>query len=169
MAKRKSSKKSGVKAILDFVVLALAGGMFGFLALPFVKAQASGLGETRELARYNGYQLMDFENNAGVATCVLLMIIFASLLAVFAIVKMLADIGTLKGATLSKVVAFGTVVLALAVLVMTIVLMIVIPTNCKVNGAFGFSGGTTAVWYGLIINACAGLATFVTSVFSIRK
>ncbi len=169
MAKRKSSKKSGVKAILDFVVLALAGGMFGFLALPFVKNQITAGSMTTELARYNGYQLMDFENNAGVATCILLMIIFASLLAVFAIVKLLADMGTLKGATLSKVVAFGTVVLALAVLVMSIVIMIVIPTNCKTGAISVVSGGTLAIWYSLIINTCAGLATFVTSVFSIRK
>lgn len=169
MAKRKSGGKNMLKAVLDFVILALAGSIFGFLALPFAKASISGSGYGAELGSFNGYDLLDFEANAGVATCILLLIIFASALALFALLKFLGDAGLVKSSTFNKVCNLLTVVMALAVLVMTIVVMIVVPANCKTNGAFGISGGTTAVWYSLIINACVGLASFVVSVFSIRK
>lgn len=169
MAKKKTSKKSSAKALLDLVVLVLTGAVFGFLALPFVEAKGTVLGVTT-VAHTSGYGLLDFEANSGVATCILLTIIFASLLAVVALCKLLSDAGIIKNATCAKVCSFACVIMALAVLVMAIVVMIVVPTNCKSYSVGGFaSAGNYAVWYALIINAVVSLAGFVASVFSIRK
>lgn len=169
MAKSKSSK-SNTKALLDFVVLVLAGAIFGFLALPFVGGKIESVIGNSDTATTSGYGLLDFEANSGIATCILLTIIFASLLVCGAILKLLADAGVVKGASLAKVSGLVTVVFALAVLVMAIVVMIVIPSNCESFNIGGLVGAKNfAIWYALIINAVVSLGAFVASVFSIRK
>lgn len=169
MAKKKTSKKNSKTTLLDFIVLVLAGGMFGLLALPFMKAEWK-VGSVTNVAKASGYDLLNFEANSGVAVCILLLVIFASLLAVASLCKLLADAGIVKDSTFVKISSFATVVMALAVFAMTIAIMIVVPTNCDAYSLGGvLSAGSYAVWVSLIANAVVGLGAFVASVFASKK
>lgn len=167
MAKKSSKSMKGF--LFDFLVLVLAGGLLGFLALPFMKYQTTALGSTA-VTNYSGYGLLNFDANAGIATVILLLVIFASLLTLFAIVKMLADLGLFKNKSISKILAYVVVFLAFAALVLTITNMIYIPTQCN-SGSIGsyFSTGTQAAWLGLIISAVDALFAFVASLFTLKK
>ena len=70
MAKK---SKFGSAVIFDLIVLVLAGGIFGLLALPFVKAETTIIGFTGSTT-VSGYDLLNFEANAGIATVILLII-----------------------------------------------------------------------------------------------
>lgn len=168
MAKRKSSNK-GSKTLFNIITLVFAGCLIGFLALPYVKFQASALGSTHEETT-SGFSLLDFEGNSAVATVILLLLIFASILALFTLVKMLCDAKVINNKSLSKLVGYLVVLFALASLVMTIVAMIVISNNCKSGslGLLGIGAGTKPAWFELILSAVMGLGATCTSVCSIR-
>ncbi len=170
MAKRKSSKSSMKVVLLNIITLVFAGCLIGFLGLPYVKHQVSGFGSTYEETA-SGFSLLDFEANSGVATVVLLLLIFASILALLVLVKIFCDAGIIKSKSLSKLVGYGVVLFALASFVMTIVAMIVIPNNCNSGslGIFGIGGGTKPAWFELILSAVMGLGATVTGVLSMKK
>lgn len=168
-SKKSTTKKSTKKLGLDLLLLILSAGTFGLLALPYVKYEVSSvLGSTQSTT--SGYELLNFEANSGVATVILLLIIFASLLILMCVLKMLVDCGVVKNSMAGKIASFGTVCVAFAVLVMTIVNIIVIPSSCSAGG-FGsyFSAGSYAGWLGLILTLVLGLGDFVVSVFSVKK
>lgn len=170
MAKKSSKKASnGTKKILDLVLLVLAGGMFGLLAMPFITGEATSvLGTVTN--NISGYNLLDFEANAGFATIVLLFIIFASLLAVLSILKLCCDAGLIKNKSFNKLVKFGVVVFALALVVLSVVTMIVIPTNCEAYSLGSIvSVGNHANWLTLILVAVVNLFSLATSFYSTKK
>ena len=123
----KKSSKFG-KTLADFLALVLSGVVFGLLAMPFISGKGSALGG-EIVKNASGYDLLNFDSNAGLATVILLLIIFASLMAVCAILKLLYDEKIVSNKTFGKVVGFGLIIMALAVVVMAIVAMIVVPTN----------------------------------------
>lgn len=170
MAKKSSKKASnGTRKILDLVLFVLAGGMFGLLAMPFITGEASSvLGKVTN--NISGYNLLDFEANAGFATIILLFIVFASLLAVLSILKLCCDAGLIKNKSFNKLVKFGVVVFALALVILSVVTMIVIPTNCE---AYSFGGlasiGNHANWLTLILVTVVNLLSLATSYFSTKK
>lgn len=150
------AKKNSKKALFDFVTVIFTGGIFGLLALPFVKAEASVLGwSTSSVA--SGYSLLDFEANEGVATVILLMIIFAGIAAFSSLCKLVFDAGFLKSKAASKFLGFAAVLGALALVGATVTAMIVISNNCSTSDFGGIiSAGATPQWASLIGNlACA--------------
>ena len=162
------AKKSSKKAFYDFLTVALSGGVYGFLALPFVKSEASILGQSSSWTA-SAYQLLDFEANSGIATVVLLTIIFAGVLAFFALCKLVFDAGFLKSKAASKYLGFATVLFALALIGVSIAAMIVIPKSCSTSSLGGWiSAGTTAQWGGLIANLAAGILALGTSYLSTK-
>jgi len=126
----KKSSKKGISKLLDLILIVIAGGMFGFLAMPYINNKVTSvLGDT--IKTVSGYQLLDFEADGGLATIILLLIIFASLLAVLSVLKLCFDANIIKNKTVGKVAGFGVVVMALAILVVCIVAMIVVPNKCS--------------------------------------
>lgn len=164
---KKSSKKSMSKW-LDLVLLLIAGGMFGFLAMPFISAKiTSGLGNIVKTA--SGYKLLDFENDAGLATIILLFIVFASILAISSLLKFCYDANLTKNKTLGKATNFSVVIIALALVVLSIVSMIVVPTKCESFSLFGASAGNYANWFTLILIAVVSLGGLATAFYSRKK
>lgn len=169
MAKKSSSKKNMKKVGFDFLALIFSGAIFGLLALPFIKHKITSIvGDT--VSNTSGYALLDFEANAGIATLILLFIIFASIAVMLSILKLLIDAGVIKSASANKIAGFGLVIMAFAIFVVSIVSMIVIASNCN-SGSIGsvFSAGSYAGWLGLILVAVSGLLCFVSSIFAIKK
>lgn len=169
MAKKSSSKKSMKKVGLDFLALIFSGAIFGLLALPFINHKiTTGIGES--ISTTSGYDLLNFEADAGVATLILLFIIFASFAVLLALTKMLIDAGVLKAGNANKIIGFGLLIMTLAILVVSIVTMIVIPSKCS-SSSIGslFSAGSYAGWLGLIFVTVSGLLSFVSSIFAIKK
>lgn len=168
---KKSSKKSMKALGLDLLVLLFSGAMFGLLAVPYIKMEASsGILGAGTSSTISGYDLLNFDSDAGMATCILLLVIFASLMALLAIVKMLGDAGIIKSRRVMKLIGFGMVFMAFAVLVMTIVNMIVVPSKCN-SSSIGsiISAGSYAYWLGLILSGVSALLGFVASIFAVKK
>lgn len=166
---KKSSKKSMKSVMLDLLALLFSGAMFGLLAMPYIKGEVSSiLGTTSTTV--SGYDLLNFDGDAGMATCILLLVIFASLMALLAIIKMLGDAGMIKSRRVMKLIGFCMVFMALAVLVMTIVNMIVVPSKCEASSLGSIiSAGSYAYWLGLILSSASALLGFVTSIFAVKK
>lgn len=166
---KKSSKKGTKSLALDLLTLLFAGAMFGLLAMPYVKGEVSSvLGTTSTTV--SGYELLNFDNDAGMATCILLLVIFASLVALFALCKMLGDLGVIRSRRLMNFFGFVMVVMALAVLVMTIVNMIVVPSKCSASSLGSIiSAGSYAYWLGLILSSVSALLGFVSSIFAVKR
>ena len=156
------------KALADFLALVLSGAVFGLLAMPFISAKGSALGG-EIVNNASGYDLLNFDSNAGLATVVLLLIIFASLMAVCAILKLLYDEKIVSDKTFGKVVGFGLIIMALAVVVMAIFAMIVVPSNCKSYSLWGASAGSYAGWLALVLVLVDALAGLIASYFAIKK
>ena len=172
MAKKKSSKKSGVKALMDFITMAIGGLILGFMALPHLKYEVTAFGGT-STENVSGYGLISFEEgaNIGLSVVLLIMIITASLMCLFGLLKLLVDVDVIKGVGFGKFVGFGLVVSALATFALAITVCIMVPVACKDDSFnFGgiFSGGKFAVWGSIITNACVAFVGFITSLFAIR-
>lgn len=160
----KKSSKFG-KTLADFLALVLSGVVFGLLAMPFISGKGSALGG-EIVKNASGYDLLNFDSNAGLATVVLLLIIFASLMAVCAILKLLYDAKIVSNKTFGKVVGLGLILMAFAVVIMAIVAMIVVPTNCK---AHSLGSSDYAGWFALVLVLVDALAGLIASYLAIKK
>ena len=174
MAKKSAKKGNNFGVILfNFLTLALAGLLLGFVALPHIKAEVSTsiLGGASTSKMTSGYGLISFEEgaNIGVSVVLLLLVIFASLLALFAILKLLCNFKLVKNASVAKFASWLCVLCALAVAVLAIANIITVATACKADGNALVSGGTYAMWGTLIVNAILGAATLATSALATRK
>lgn len=165
---KKSTKKNSLKALWSFLTLIFAGAIFGMLALPFVKYGGSA-GSHSISSSSSGYELLDFNGNTAIATVILLLVIFASLLVVVSIMKLCADCGVIKNKSAKKFLSFALVVLSLAVLAMCVVCMIVVPTECDSIGSGSFSVGSYASWLGLIFTTVVGIGATITSIYAVKK
>lgn len=163
----KKSSKKGMNTLLDFVLLLIGGGIFGLLAMPFITGKVTILGST-VVSNFSGYELLDFDADAGLATIMLLFIIFASVLVVSSLLKLCYDAKIIKNKTLGKVGGFGVVVMALALLVLTIVAMIVVPNKCD-SSVFASLTNTGANWLTLILFAVVSSGALVASFCSVKK
>lgn len=173
MAKKssKGAKKSskGLVKLLDLIVLAVAGGMFGFLAMPFITGKVT-IGGLQSTVSDTGYNLLNFDADAGLATITLLLIIFASMLAVLSIIKLCYDFNLIKDKSLGKIIGYSLIAMALAVLVVSIVAMIVVPSKCESHSIGGYlSGGSYANWVTLILITAVSLGGLIASFFSVKK
>ncbi len=156
------AKKSSKNTLFDFIALVLAGAVFGILAMPFKIGKLTVLGK-ETTSTLSGYDLLNFDTDAGLATVILLVIIFASILALFALVKLLVDEKIISNKTVAKCVNLGLLVSALAVVAIAVAAMIVVPSKCDFVDGFG---GTIAGWVALIILLVDGLGALVLSWFA---
>ena len=165
----KKSKKSNMRALWDFVTLVLAGLLLGFMALP----QFSWLVVGETIYNRPGYDLISFEDgaNTGLSVVLLLLVIFAALLALFAILKLLADLGVVKSSGFNKFATFGLLLSAIAVAVLVIVNCIVTGTYCdgKADPITEKVTGRVANWATLIVNAVIGVVSLITSALTMKK
>lgn len=167
------TKKSSFKLIMDLVTILLGGLLLGFVALPHVSYEASsGIIGGGVSTSSSGYDLINFEEgaNTGVAVVLLLIVIFASLLVLFGLLKLLTDSGTVKSSVASKVMNFGLVICALALTALVIANIFTVSNACSaVDGGSFFQAGSYAVWATLIVNAILGVGSLVTSLFAWKK
>lgn len=164
---KKSSKKSTKYLLLDLLTLVFAGCLLGFLALPYAKSKVNILGGTSE-SPISGYSMLDFNADSGLATVILLLVIFASILALLGLLKVCCDTGVIKNKSVVKLIKFGLILFALASLVMTIVAMIVVPSKCSSIGGSSASLGTYADWFVLILSTIMGVGALFSSVLSAK-
>lgn len=162
------AKKNSKKALFDLVTLVLTGGIYGLLALPFVKAEASALGwSTSSVA--SGYSLLDFEANSGVATVILLMVIFAGIAAFSSLCKLVFDGGFLKSKSASKFLGFGAVLFSLALVGAVVAAMIVIPQNCSSSSLGSLASASTNPQWGTLIGCLAASLLALGTSFKASK
>lgn len=171
--KKKSSKKNMFKILMDMLTLALGAIVLGFVALPHINISvSSALGGASRSS--SGFDLISFEEgaNIGVSIVLLLLVIFASLLIAFSVLKILTDSKVVKNSTVAKVASFGLIVLSLLVAGFAIANCITIPVACadkSFNVGNVLSSGVYAVWGAIIVNAVLGIGSFVASVFTLKK
>lgn len=173
MAKKKSAGSGKLSMLWTLLTMVLGAVILGFVALPHIKAEVSTsiLGGASEATTTSGYSLISFEEGAdvGMAVVLLLLVIFASLLIVSAILKLLCDLKVIKNITFLKVAKLLMLVCAAAVAVLAIVNIITVSTYCSSVGGDLIKVGTYAVWATLIVNAIIGVGSLITSALAVRK
>ena len=126
-----------------------------------------------EIGVASGYDLISFEEgaNTGVSIMMLLLLIFAGLMVLSAILKLLVDLKVVKGSTFEKVVTWMMVISAAAVAVIVVVSMIVIPTNftAEADKITNKVSGNVVNWLPLILNAVFGIGSLMVSVLAAKK
>lgn len=175
MAKKKTSnKKNRMAAFMSFITMAIGGLLLGFLALPHIKYESSNVITGTATKNVSAYQLMSFEEgaNIGLSTVILILIITASLMCLFGLLKLIADLKIVKSKGLEKFAAFALVTFVLATLALAITLCIMIPSAVK-DDSFNLGGivsaGRYAVWGSIITNSCIAGAGLITSLISLKK
>ncbi len=115
------------KTILHAVIGALGVLILGFLGLPYVtQAAYSIMGTENPALKSSGYDVLDSNNPDPTAketflyVAVLLLVIFACIMIVSAVLALLDDFGVVSNEMYSKVVKWVLFASALAVLVLTI-------------------------------------------------
>ncbi|MGN1200779.1 MAG: hypothetical protein ACI4R8_00745 [Candidatus Caccovivens sp.] len=172
MATKKTANKTNVmKLVWDGLTLVLGGLLLGLIALPHWALYVAG--NMVDGANVSGYDLIDFGegSDAGVAVVLLLLVVFASVLVLGAILKLLADLKVVKNSTFAKVANWVMLVSALAVAVLAIVNIITVSVYCGNNSTIIADkvSGAVASWGTLIVNGILGVGTVVTSMLSVRK
>lgn len=156
------AKKSSKNTLFDFLALILSGAVFGILAMPFITSKLAVAGK-ETTSTMSGYDLLNFEADSGLATVVLLLVIFASILALFALIKLLVDEKIISNKTVAKCADLCLLLSALAVVVMAIVAMIVVPSKCSAEKVGSLTVGTFAGWVALVILLVDALVALVMS------
>lgn len=174
MANKKTSSKTNVmKLVWDALTLALGGLLLGFIALPHAMSEGTLFGHTTTTT-VSGYELINFGDgyDTGVAVVLLLLTIFASLMVLGAIMKLLADLRVVNNNTFAKVATWMMLLCALAVAVLAIVNIITVSTaytgDSLTIGSLA-SANWGASWGTLIVNGILGVGSLVTGLLSARK
>ena len=162
----KKSAKSSKRTLFDLITIILSGSVFGWLALPYVKFDASVLGSSTT----SGYKLLDFDANEAIATVLLIPVIVAGLLALASISKTLVDVGVVNSKSASKMLGLVMMVLALVMVGISVATMIVVPKQCTSHN-FGSLGnvGSSAQWLGMIATLLVSLLSLATSYLAAKK
>ena len=166
------------KIILHGLTAAFGILILGFLALPYLAVEAVAALGIPAMSK-TGYDFLDFSTpnptseQTFCAVVVLLLVIFACILIVSAILSLLSDFGVVVNEKFAKVVKWLSLVSAVIVFVLA-VLNIVACTNLvsatnKPFSAFNASPASASI-AGLVLNLlCAGGATACTLYSTIRK
>ena len=130
------------KTILHAVIGALGVLILGFLGLPYVtQAAYSIMGTENPALKSSGYDVLDSNNPDPTAketflyVAVLLLVIFACIMIVSAVLALLDDFGVVSNEMYSKVVKWVLFASALAVLVLTI--LNIVDTMNKQHASYG--------------------------------
>lgn len=171
MAKKKVAVNK-LSWLWDLLTLLLGGLLLGFVALPHIKGEVSSsiIGASGSTMT-SGYSLINFDEgaNVGVAVVLLLLVIFASLMVLCAVVSLLCDFKIIKNAMLIKVSKWMMLVLAGCITILAIVNMITVSNACSSAGGELIKAGTYAIWGTLVVNAIISLASVFTSALSLKK
>ena len=153
------AEKTGLaKKILSGALILCAVLAFVFMAFPVI--DISILGETSSV-----YDMLKGDGDALWAAILVFLIIFTSVLALAAILKLLAVFGVIKNAKFEKII---NIVLLVASIGLTVVAVANIIKTCvevkDLFGALDFVG-----WAGLILTAFTGAGSIVATVFATKK
>lgn len=169
MAKKSNN---GLKVLLDIGTILFGVLVIVFMALKYIKQELSA-GSLSKSNEYNGFKLISFGDESllgnGVAVAMLLLAIFAGILAFAGILKLIADLGVVKNKSFSKVANFACIIMAIVVVVMAIVVMIAVPSNCKSEILGKLAGGSYPLWFPLILNLVLGIGATATSLIASKK
>ncbi len=173
MAKNKSKDTGSI--IWPVATLLLGGLILGLLALPFMSIEILGSSTS-----VSGWEFIDFSDGAptGCAVVLLLLVIFACLMMLLSVVKLLNCMGIIKD---SKFINFLLVICGLAVAVLAIVNIFTISSYASgdsLNTGWGalddvissLIGSVVSIgWTGLIINGVVGVLAFISSALAIKE
>ena len=149
------AEKTGLaKKILSGVLILCAALVFVFLAFP-VMDLGYGMSVT-------GYDMLKMDGDAFWGAILVFLIIFACILAVAAILKLLAVFGVIKNAKFEKII---NIVLLVASIALTVVAVTHIIKCCvEMKDGLKYVG-----WAGLILNTLTGAGAIVATVFATKK
>ncbi len=133
LAGRKSAKsktsasKNFWQTICDVVVLLLGVLVLGILGLPHIRTLLVG----ESVGSLSGYDLINFQkgSDTGIAVVLLMLVIFASLMLLFALLKLLCDFHVIKSAAFGKLAGFLMLICASVLLVLAVVSISIISTK----------------------------------------
>lgn len=162
MAKKKT--KNLLNILMDLLTLAFGALILGFLALPHWTEKALNVLSISK----TGYQLIDFENDTTVAVVLLLITIFASLMMLFALLKLLKDLNVVKNALYGRIVSFCMLISALGLAGFVVANCITFPSYVN-NLNSPINLGILTQWAPIILNACLGIGSLMTSALSLKK
>ena len=150
------AEKTGLaKKILSGVLILCAVLAFVFMAFPVI--DLSILGETSSV-----YDMLKGDGDALWAAILVFLIIFSSVLALAAILKLLAVFGVIKNAKFEKII---NIVLLVASIALTVVAVAhIIKTCVEYKADLSLVG-----WAGLILTALTGAGAIVATVFATKK
>ncbi|MBQ7327407.1 MAG: hypothetical protein IJX00_00375 [Clostridia bacterium] len=148
------AEKTGLaKKILSGVLVLCAALAFIFMAFPVIDLK---------VMTFSVYDMIKGGGDALWATILVFLIIFSSVLALAAILKLLAVFGVIKNAKFEKII---NIVLLVASIGLTVVAVAHIIKVCVVYKADLSLVG----WAGLILTALTGAGSIVATVFATKK
>lgn len=153
------AEKTGLaKKILSGVLVLCAALVFIFLAFPVMSVIYPVLGSVS----ITGYDMLKMDGDAFWGAILVFLIIFACILAVAAILKLLAAFGVIKNAKFEKII---NIVLLVASIALTVVAVTHIIKCCvEMKDGLQYVG-----WAGLILNTLTGAGAIVATVFATKK
>ena len=165
------------KTILHCATALLGVLILGFLALPFISVEAVPAIMMPESQKV-GYDFLDFStpnptsNQVFIAVTTLLVVIFACLLIVSAILALLGDFGVISNEKCAKIVNWLTVALACAVLVLTVLHFVatsnIVSDNNKQFALFQLEPVKLAL-AGLVLNLICGAGATACALYNAIK
>lgn len=164
-----AEKKSIFKTILDAVTVLLAVLLIAFVALPYIGYSVGG--KTMSDANLSGYDCISFEEGAPVATAVVLvmLLIFASLLIISGIAKILIDLGIIKSEKVAKIVKAVMILSAVLSAILAIASIFTVAVYCGDHYSSELNAGLVPMYATLVINAIIAVVTIVTTAISAKK
>ncbi len=149
------AEKTGLtKKILSGVLILCAVLAFVFLAFPVIDF---GYG-----ASITAYDMLKQDGDAFWGAILVFLIIFACILAVAAILKLLAVFGVIKNEKFEKIINIILLVVSIAFTVVAITH--IIKCCVEMDGGLKYVG-----WAGLILNTLTGAGAIVATVFATKK
>lgn len=165
------------KTILHCAIAVCGVLVLAFLALHFINVEAvsaAGMGASHKI----GYDFLDFSNpnptsnEVFVAVVTLLLVIFACILTISAVLAILGDFGVISNQTFTKVVKWLVVASAVAVLLLTVLHFVACSNIVSDNNAplkvLGISPVKLAP-AGLVLNLLCGAGATASALFVALK
>lgn len=164
-----AEKKSVFKIILDAVTVLLAVLLVAFVALPYIGYKLAG--ESVGDMNVSGFDCISFDEGAPVGTAVvlILLLIFASLLIISGLAKILVDFGVIKSEKAVKAVKVVMILSAVLSAILAIASIFTVAIYCGDHYSSEFNTGLVPMYATLVINAIIAIVTIATTAISAKK
>lgn len=164
-----AEKKSVFKTILDAVTVLLAVLLVAFVALPYMGYEIGG--KSMSKLNVSGFDCISFDEGAPVGTAVvlILLLIFASLLIISGLAKLLVDFGVIKGEKAVKAAKAVMILSAVLSAILAIASIVTLTVYCGDHYSSDLKTGFVPMYATLVINAIIAIVTVATTAISAKK